>query len=151
MVVRKAHPEDLPVIVDFQQKMAEETENISLNEGVLKNGVERIFTDPSKGFYLLVEEEGSIIACMMLTPEWSDWRNRLFLWIQSLYVLPEYRQQGIFRKMYKHVKMLVNNSEEYAGLKLYVARENKVAQEVYYKIGMQSSHYQLFEWNKMDF
>jgi len=132
--------------------MAYETENLSLDKSVLNKGVGNVFQDPAKGFYLLAQKENeTIIATMLLTPEWSDWRNSLFLWIQSLYILPEYRHRGIFRKMYTYVKEMVADSDDYAGLKLYVDKNNIIAQKVYQQVGMQASRYKLFEWNKMNY
>jgi len=152
MVIRKAVQDDISVIVKFQQEMAYETENLSLDKSVLNKGVGNVFQDPAKGFYLLAQKENeTIIATMLLTPEWSDWRNSLFLWIQSLYILPEYRHRGIFRKMYTYVKEMVADSDDYAGLKLYVDKNNIIAQKVYQQVGMQASRYKLFEWNKMNY
>ena len=151
MIIRKAVQDDISVIVEFQQEMAFETEKISLDESILKKGVGRIFKDPAKGFYILAQENNIIIASMLLTPEWSDWRNSLFLWIQSLYILPEYRHRGVFRKMYTYIKEKVAASDDYAGLKLYVDKDNSIAHKVYHQVGMQTSHYNLFEWNKINY
>lgn len=151
MIVRKANRKDIRTIARFQQKMAYETERLELDDRTLLNGVENVFLDPSKGFYLVAQEKEAVIASMMLTPEWSDWRNSLFLWIQSLYVLPEYREKGVFRMMYEHVREMVLDSDTYAGLKLYVDQGNTRAQEVYRKVGMTASHYNLFEWNKFSY
>lgn len=151
MIIRKAIEKDITDIVGFQQKMAQETEGITLDEFLVSRGVEHVFKDPSRGFYLVVENQDTLIASMLLTPEWSDWRNALFLWIQSLYVIPEFRKKGIFRKMYDHVKEMVENTDEYAGLKLYVDEDNKPAQKAYLQVGMKASHYHLFEWNKLNY
>lgn len=151
MKIRKAAEDDIPVIAGFQQKMAYETEKLDLDENVLLDGVGNVFKDPSKGFYLLAVDQGQVVGSMLLTPEWSDWRNSLFLWIQSLYVIPPYRKRGVFRMMYEHVRNMVLASGEYAGLKLYVDKENTPAQDVYRKVGMKDSHYNLFEWNKHDY
>ena len=151
MKIREATTNDVAAIARFQRLMAEETEDINLDRDVVLKGVQRVLDDPSLGFYLVVEEEGKVQASMLLTPEWSDWRNSCFLWIQSLYVIPEKRHRGLFKKLYAHVQELVNRSEEYAGLKLYVAKENIQAREVYKRVGMTKSHYQLFEWNKYNY
>jgi len=151
MTIRKAEKNDIRTIAEFQQKMAHETEHLQLDESVLVDGVGSVFDNPSLGFYLLAQDEAQVIASMLLTPEWSDWRNSLFLWIQSLYVIPEYRKKGVFRMMYDHVRNMVSESDEYAGLKLYVDKGNTRAQEVYRKVGMEASHYNLFEWNKMEY
>jgi len=148
MNVKKASPDHISVIADFQQKMAFETEGLKLNNSRLIKGVSQVFSDPAKGFYLIVEEEGEMIASVLLTPEWSDWRNSTFLWIQSLYVLPAFRKQGVFRMIYDFVKSMVATSDDYAGIKLYVDEHNTIAQEAYSKVGMDASHYRLFEWEK---
>ncbi len=151
MKIRKAIADDIPLIAEFQQKMAYETEELTLDEKVLLDGVGNVIRDPSKGFYLLAEDGDLVVGSMLLTPEWSDWRNSLFLWIQSLYVIPAYRKRGVFRTMYEHVRSLVEASAEYAGLKLYVDKDNTPAQAVYRRVGMKDSHYNLFEWNKLDY
>jgi predicted GNAT family acetyltransferase len=92
--------------------------------------------------------EGRVVGCTMITPEWSDWRNGTFLWIQSVYVMPEYRKKGIFSTLYAHVKEMVLNSHDYLGLRLYVVNENLVAREAYSHCGMDGEHYRLYEWIK---
>lgn len=147
VAIRESKNIDASVIADFQQKMAFETENIYLDNKKVRAGVNAVMEDKSKGFYIVAEDQ-EIVASMLLTPEWSDWRNGTFLWIQSLYVIPEYRKQGIFRMMYEFVKQKVKTSESYVGIKLYVDQHNEIAQKAYEKIGMDSSHYRMFEWNK---
>ncbi|HPE57444.1 MAG TPA: GNAT family N-acetyltransferase [Bacteroidales bacterium] len=147
ITIRESVFNDTSVIADFQQKMAFETEDIYLDNNKVRAGVNAVMEDKSKGFYI-VAEEGEIVASMLLTPEWSDWRNGYFLWIQSLYVIPDYRKKGVFRMMYDFVKNKVNSSEAYVGIKLYVDQHNEVAQKAYEKVGMESSHYRMFEWNK---
>jgi L-amino acid N-acyltransferase YncA len=146
--IRNATREDIPTIVKFQLKMAMETESLQLDKETLKNGVSRVFDKPKKGFYLIAEENGKSLGSMMITPEWSDWRNTTWLWIQSLYITPENRKRGVFAMLYHFVQDMVDNSEKYAGIKLYVDRENKNAQKAYEKMGMERSHYRLFEWEK---
>lgn len=146
--IRIASITDIDRIAEFQRMMAFETEALDLDPAILLKGVSAIFNDPGKGFYLVAESGDSVVASMMLTPEWSDWRNGIFLWIQSLYVEPGSRKKGIFKAMYRHIKSMVENSEEYLGLKLYVVRDNKSAMEVYTKAGMDGDHYRLFEWMK---
>ncbi len=146
--IREATEKDAGTIAGFQQKMAMETEYLALDNNKVESGVSAVFNDPSKGFYMIAEQDEQVIASMLLTPEWSDWRNGYFLWIQSLYVIPEFRKKGIFRSMYDFVKERVNASEEYVGIKLYVDQQNKIAQQAYKKVGMDLSHYLLFEWNK---
>jgi L-amino acid N-acyltransferase YncA len=148
IIIRRAYKEDITRIAEFQQKMALETESLCLEPEVLLKGVESVFTDLTKGFYLVAETDQTIVACTMLTPEWSDWRNGTFLWIQSVYVEPNFRKKGIYSKMYSFVKELVLSSPDYLGLRLYVVMNNTVAQEVYSRTGMDGDHYKLYEWVK---
>ena len=140
--------EDSNVITDFQLKMALETEGIQLEKEKVKSGVSSVFRDPAKGKYFVAVEEEKIIASTLLTYEWSDWRNQWFLWIQSVYVIPEKRGKGVFRMMYDQIKQMVMNDDEIAGLKLYVDNDNLIAIKTYKAIGMDGEHYKLFEWYK---
>ena len=144
--VRKANLEDIPHIVEFQKQMAFETEGLYLNDQKINEGVKAVFDDLEKGFYVVSFSESQVVASMMITPEWSDWRNGYFLWIQSLYVIPSFRKQGVFRKMYKYVKQTFIESEQYLGLRLYVEENNKNAMAAYTNVGMKISHYKMFEW-----
>jgi len=146
--IRLATEEDKEAIADFQMKMAMETEGMHLNEETVQSGVLNVFRDPKKGKYFVAVENGQIIASTLLTNEWSDWRNQWFLWIQSVYVLPEKRGKGVFRKMYQNIQEMVNSDNEIAGLKLYVDSENLSAIETYKAVGMDGEHYKLFEWYK---
>lgn len=146
--VRRAERVDIPTIIDFQIKMAVETECLELNKVFIEKGVKAIFDDPSKGFYIVAVKENKVIACTMLTPEWSDWRNGYFLWIQSLYVDTMHRGIGIFKMMYEFVQALIICSDDNKGIRLYVDLDNTLAQDVYYKVGMKESHYKMFEWIK---
>lgn len=132
-------------IIDFQLKMALETEDLQLNEITVKKGVQAVFDDSKKGKYYVVTSENSVIASLLTTYEWSDWRNAKVIWIQSVYVLPEYRNRGIFKLMYTKIKDIVKNSTEFKGIRLYVDKSNMNAQKVYLALGMSNEHYQLFE------
>ena len=144
--VRKAIREDIPYIIEFQKQMAIETEDLTLDDQKIKKGVEAVFDDPEKGFYVVSTSNSQIVASMMITPEWSDWRNGYFLWIQSLYVIPSFRKQGIFRNMYQYIKQTVVETANYLGLRLYVEENNNTAINVYMNVGMKGSHYKMFEW-----
>ena len=146
--VRHGEIKDIQSIVDFQQKMAWETEELKLNVEVLMKGVKAVFEDSKKGQYIVAESEGEIIASMMLTPEWSDWRNTNFLWIQSVYVVDKFRRKGVFRMMYDFAKRIVEDSTSFSGLRLYVEMNNSTAQKVYVRAGMDGEHYKMFEWEK---
>lgn len=146
--IRIANEDDSQAIIDFQLKMAMESEGFELNYETLASGVIAVFRDPQKGKYFVVDGDDKIIASMLLTPEWSDWRNQWILWIQSVYVLPEYRKKGVFRMMYNHAKKLVEEDNDSAGLRLYVDVLNKNALAVYRALGMDGDHYRVFEWMK---
>jgi GNAT superfamily N-acetyltransferase len=139
---------DIDVIADFQFRMAKETENLELDPPTVNQGVSAVFDDPSKGKYWVAELDGKVIGCLLTVPEWSDWRNGTVLWIHSVYVVPEYRQHGIFKQLYSHLKQMVLESTELRGLRLYVDKSNLRAQKVYQSLEMSSEHYHLFEWLK---
>lgn len=144
--IRQANKEDYEAIAAFQMKMALETENLKLDEETVRKGVQSAMQDPTKGKYFVGEENGKIISSLLVTFEWSDWRNKWVLWIQSVYVLPEYRKQGIFNQMYQKVKEWAEQDNEVSGIRLYVDKTNQRAIEVYKRVGMNGEHYQLFEW-----
>lgn len=146
--IRKAVKPDSEVIAHFQLLMADETENIKLDERIVQKGVSAIFHQPELGQYFVAEVKGKIVASLMTTFEWSDWRNGMVWWIQSVYVLPEFRKKGIFKKMYRHIKALVLDRDDVSGLRLYVANENTSAAKVYENVGMEGNRYRLFEWMK---
>lgn len=145
---RQATPSDVPVIVDFQVAMARETEELDLDGEVCTRGVQAVFDDDSRGRYFLAQSEGTVIASLMITYEWSDWRNGNVWWIQSVYVRPEFRRQGVYAGLYSHVQSLVQADDSVRGIRLYVDRRNVSAQQVYTKLGMNGEHYQVFEWMK---
>ncbi len=146
--IRMASEESREIIADFQIKMADETEGLVLEKEILNEGVMHVLRDPEKGKYFIAEEEGKVVASLLVTFEWSDWRNKWVLWIQSVYVLPEYREQGVFKNMYAHIKKWASNDREVAGIRLYVDKTNRRAIDVYHKLGMDGEHYRLFEWMK---
>ena len=145
--IRLANEEDFETIAGFQIKMALETENFSLDKETVTLGVLNALRDPAKGkYFVAVDTENKIISSLLVTFEWSDWRNKWVLWIQSVYVLPEYRKLGIFRQMYLKVKEWAEEDDEVSGVRLYVDKTNTRAIEVYKRMGMNGEHYQLFEW-----
>jgi GNAT superfamily N-acetyltransferase len=143
--IRKAISEDASVIADFQQKMAWETEQLTLEKSVLVPGVNAVFVNPARGQYWIAEENSIVIASLLITCEWSDWRNTSVWWIQSVYVLPEFRRKGTFRLMYYHIRKEADR-QGVAGLRLYVETNNTRAQKTYEALGMQKEHYQMYEW-----
>ena len=146
--IRKARLSDLESIVALQIRMAQETEGLKLDRDVVGRGVRGVFEQPGRGTYWVADEEGRILGVFLAVPEWSDWRNATVLWIHSLYVVGEVRGQKIFKKLYLNLKRQVEESKELVGLRLYVDKRNKSAQEVYEKLGMSKEHYELFEWLK---
>ena len=148
MEIRKAALQDLDTVVDFQMKMAWETEELQLEEAVLRKGVEAALTDPDKGQIYVTEDRGRVIGSLMVTREWSDWRNGWVWWIMSLYVIPEYRKQGVFKRMYAYLTECVNADRDLMGLRLYVDKRNVRARKVYAAVGMSGEHYDTFEWLK---
>jgi GNAT superfamily N-acetyltransferase len=147
ITIRKAIPEDASVIIDFQQKMAWETEQMTLVPEIIKEGVNAVFDDSSRGMYWVAEDEGTVVASLLITFEWSDWRNCNVWWFQSVYVLPEFRRKGIFRSMYHHIKAEAEKNGV-PGLRLYVETNNSAAQYTYEALGMSSLHYKMYEWMK---
>lgn len=148
MKIREATTGDIIKIVDFQLNMAFETENITLNRDIVSKGVAAVFADKSLGRYYVAEADDQVVASLLITYEWSDWRNTLILWIQSVYVSSDFRRKGVFSNMYSHIKQIVETSAKYCGIRLYVDMSNLIAQEVYNKLGMNGNHYKTFEWFK---
>lgn len=146
--VRAARPSDAATIAEFQLRMAAESEGLALDRETVDQGIQAVFNDPSKGRYWVAEAEGRVVGCLLAVPEWSDWRNATVLWIHSLYVVPEARRRGVFRALYEHLKARVERSPELAGLRLYVDKGNRPAQQVYEALGMTAEHYHLYEWLK---
>ena len=125
--------------------MAEETENKTLDRRVLAAGVEAVLNDRSKGFYLLAESDGRPSGGLLITTEWSDWRNARFWWIQSVYVEKDFRRRGLYTELHRAVEEMANSDGQICGLRLYTDRENRSAMSAYRKLGMTASKYVLFE------
>jgi len=145
ITIRKATLTDAPDIIDFQLKMARETEELTLDKVTVTKGVNAVFHDLSRGQYYVAESSGIVVASLLITYEWSDWRNCNVWWFQSVYVVPDFRRQGIFRKMYMHIRQLAEENN-IAGLRLYVETKNSRAQKTYEALGMSSEHYSFYEW-----
>ena len=145
MNIRIAKAEDAPDLVEFNQAMALETEGKRLETEVLQSGVTAVLNDKNKGFYVVAEDENKIVGGLMVTFEWSDWRDNWFWWIQSVYILPEARGKKIYSRMYDFVKEKARDSGDVCGFRLYVEKENTNARKVYEKLGMEASHYLMYE------
>ncbi len=144
-VLRRAKAADLETIVQFNLSMARETEDIILDAQTVRRGATAVMNDPRRGFYLLAEIGGRVAGQLMVTPEWSDWRNQWFWWIQSVYVAPEFRRRGLFATLFGEVHKLAAGRGDVAGIRLYVDKENTAAQKTYISLGMQESNYRMYE------
>ena len=145
MQIRTARNDDVDALVEFNQAMALETEGKRLDTDILRAGVSAVFADARKGFYVVVEQDGLVAAGLMVTTEWSDWRNGWFWWIQSVYVRPEHRGGGLYGRMYEFVKARAAEAGNVCGFRLYVEKENERAQRVYEKLGMERTYYLMYE------
>jgi ribosomal protein S18 acetylase RimI-like enzyme len=143
--IRFAVPQDADALVGFNLRMAEETEGRHLEPAVLAAGVRSVLQNPKLGFYLVAEIAGKVAGALMVTTEWSDWRNGAFWWVQSVYVAPECRRRGVFRALYREVKERARKAEQVCGLRLYVERDNAAAKATYTGLGMAETKYRLFE------
>jgi ribosomal protein S18 acetylase RimI-like enzyme len=145
MQIRKGQTTDLQALVNFNQAMALETENLQLDRDTLTLGVSTLLDHPEKGSYLVAELGGEIVGSLMVTFEWSDWRAKNYFWIQSVYIRPENRRQGIYGKLYQAVKDLAEDQGGAASFRLYVENENISAQKTYEALGMEQSYYLMYE------
>jgi ribosomal protein S18 acetylase RimI-like enzyme len=145
IVVRNAREQDIPALTHFNVAMARETENKILSPAKVRAGMRAVIRHPDHGFYLVAELNGQIAGSLLVTREWSDWRNGVFWWIQSVYVPPEFRKRGIYRALHDAVKAHAKSSPEVCGFRLYVAKNNRAAMAVYSKLGMSETEYRIYE------
>lgn len=145
LFIRKANMSDAQILADFNIRMAMETEGKQLDPQTSLRGAKAIFKDPHKGFYLVAEHNGTIIGQLMVTYEWSDWRNMFFYWIQSVFVREDYRKKGVFTCLYSYLTDFAQKKKNIAGLRLYVEKNNSAAKETYEKLGMYNSGYDMYE------
>jgi ribosomal protein S18 acetylase RimI-like enzyme len=144
--IRRAVPADVDLLARFNQQMAQESEDKPLELARIEAGIHGLFERPNEGYYLIAETERAEPAgALMLTFEWSDWRNGRFWWIQSVYVRPEFRRTGVYSALHRYVRDAALADGEACGLRLYVERENTGAQATYRAHGMIETHYRLYE------
>lgn len=143
--IRQAALADAQVIAAFNLRLAEESEGLRLAEAVVHAGVAALLKDPAKGIYYVAEVEGSVVGQVMITYEWSDWRNGNMWWIQSVYVKPEFRRAGVFRALFNHLRTLAQTRKDVCNLRLYMHAENTRARQSYERLGMTRTHYEIFE------
>ena len=143
--IRRGTAADAAAISGFNQASALETEGKSLIPELADAGVRRLINEPSLGFYVVASDGDSIVACLLVTQEWSDWRNGLFWWIQSVFVDRAWRRQGIYSSLYEYVKELAAADPQVCGFRLYVEKDNVVAQQAYAALGMGATDYLIYE------
>jgi GNAT superfamily N-acetyltransferase len=145
ITIRAAAPTDLDVLVGFNAAMAQETEGKHLDPARLRPGVAAVLCDPARGRYRVAEQDGRVVGALLVTLEWSDWRNGWFWWIQSVYVRPEARGRGIYRALHRSVLEEARAQPDVCGVRLYVDQENHGAQATYAAVGMGRTHYVFYE------
>ena len=144
LAIRPAATGDLPALIDGNSALAWETERKTLDAPTLRLGIGHVLNDARKGFYTVAETDGRIVGHLLVTYEYSDWRNGWYWWIQSVYVWSEFRRTGVFRRLYEHVKAMALADPTVIGLRLYVERDNERAQQTYVSLGLEEEPYFLF-------
>jgi GNAT superfamily N-acetyltransferase len=150
ITVRPATLVDADTITAFNQAIAEETEGRSLVPAVIARGAARLLAEPARGVYYVAEQGGRVVGQLLITYEFSDWRDGVFWWIQSVYVHPDFRRQGVYRALHEHVSAAARAAGDVCGLRLYVDRRNTRAQAVYRQLGLHPAGYEMYEvdWHK---
>ena len=143
--VRPAAPTDLEILVGFNAAMALETEGRRLDPERLRAGVSAALSDPARGAYRVAEADGRVVGALLLTREWSDWRNGWFWWIQSVYVAPDARGRGVYRALHESVLAEARADRDVCGVRLYVEQDNRSAQATYAAVGMHRARYMVYE------
>ncbi len=145
LLIRDAVHSDVPKIVEFAVALAEESEQIRLDEEVVARGAHGFIDNPRFGFYLVAESDGQIAGSVMIIYEYSDWRDGVYWWVQSVFVDGEFRRRGIYRALYEEVKARACRQGNVRGFRLYVANHNRRARKVYRNMGMRETCYQVME------
>ena len=143
--IRRATRRDAAALIAFNSAMALETERKVLMPHVIGAGVRGLLRRPGAGFYIVAESGGHVVGALMITTEWSDWRNGTFWWIQSVYVQPKFRRRGVYRRLFAHAQSLAAKERGVCGFRLYVERHNRRAQATYRACGMERTHYVVYE------
>jgi GNAT superfamily N-acetyltransferase len=152
--IRPATPSDNEQLAQWAQAMALETEHRQLDRATVLAGIAAAIADADKARYFVAMQDAALagretigvaVGTLMFTREWSDWRNGDWWWIQSVYVAPEHRRQGVFAALYRHVEQLARATPGVIGLRLYVERDNTIAQRTYASLGMSDAGYAIFE------
>jgi GNAT superfamily N-acetyltransferase len=143
--IRQAQSSDAAVIAEFNERLAKETEDLMLEAGCIQAGVAALLSDPAKGIYFVAEVNGEVAGQLMITYEWSDWRNGNIWWLQSVYVKEPFRRAGVFRALFNYVRDLAAAQSEVRGLRLYMHSDNTGARRSYERMGMKLTKYEVFE------
>ncbi|MCU0715774.1 MAG: GNAT family N-acetyltransferase [Pirellula sp.] len=143
--IRQAIPSDVEIIAQYNIALCRETEGRELDLVTVTNGVKRIVSEPNRGKYFVAEIDGEVVGQAAHTFEWSDWRNGEIWWIQSVYVHPRFRNQGVFRALFNHIEELGEVNCDCCGIRLYMERENQTARESYRRLGFGETGYVVFE------
>jgi GNAT superfamily N-acetyltransferase len=145
LTIRSAEPSDQAVITQFNLDLAMQTESLALDKDVVQKGVAAILGDQSKGFYTVAESAEEIVGQVMVTYEWSDWRNGNIWWLQSVYVQPRWRGKGVFSALLQHLREAAETRPDVCGIRLYMHETNSQANKVYNQLGFSHTGYQVFE------
>ena len=151
ITIRTASTADIDFLVECNAAMALETEHKTLDRAVLERGVAAVFDDHRRGFYLVAERDGEKVGCLLITYEWSDWRDGDWWWFQSVYVVPQARRCGAFRALYAEVERRARATPRVVGLRLYVERDNAGALRTYVSLGMEEEPYRMFRRGFIEF
>ena len=143
--IRRATLDDLEALVAFQGNMAMETEGRALDVDTVRQGIKGVWEEPQRGFYLVAEADQQVVGGLLITYEWSDWRNANFWWVQSVYVDLGWRRRGVYSAMHRYVHQLATSRDDVCGIRLYVDHQNHVAQQTYASLGMARARYHMYE------
>ena len=145
ILVRNATASDIDAIVEYNQRLAQESEGKRLDPAIISAGVRRGFKSPELCRYFVAEVDGRVVGTTMLTYELTDWRDGVVWWLQSVFIEPEYRRHGVFRAIYRHIEALAREHPDVRALRLYVHRDNERAMRTYEAVGMERAGYELYE------
>jgi len=145
VLIRFGKHQDAPAVAQFNVAMAKETEQKQLSLKTVTQGVKAVLEQPEHGFYVVAEQNGDAIGSLLVTFEWSDWRCARFWWIQSVYVRPDCRAQGVFRRLYSFLEEEAERNSGVCGFRLYVEQSNHRAQQTYTRLGMEKTGYDMYE------
>ena len=143
--VRISEAKDAETIATFTRNIALETEDISLDPEIVQKGVAAVFDNPNLGFYVVAVQHNEVVGCLMITYEWSDWRNGVQWWLQSVYVKSEFRRMGVFKRLYQFIVDLASQKVEVCGIRLYVDQSNEKALQTYQSLGLDQTEYLVYE------